>query len=722
MRPILILIAAFVLVFVAKKTVLAQETNLDSLFVQSKRAIGYDLDNALLKAQEGLRLSQERKDQAREIDFLSVLAEVYSRSDNFEAALSCAVKQEKLAKILNNKQGEASALNAQGLIYRQNGNFVDALVYLERALKIFGKQPQNKTVIISMASIDANMGNLLQNFEEFELAHLHLSRALVAFQQQDETMFANMCKLHLSSTLKNTNRLDSAYLLANEAKKFYLKSPRLDYLAFSYLYLGDIERRRSHYDSAIKHTKEFLRLHKTAIKNSNNELLGIFQLAEIYTACKKPKEALSTISVFFQDSAKLDADSRVVFYERLAETYSLLAEPSKAYLYMRLSSILKDSIQTKNKHELLLRARKSYELAQREVAMEHQKATLATENLKLETRRWVVISLVVSAIIAVSAFLWAWQKYRKAALVNRRNGEITAKLQEKQAQLDEQIRHTKLHSLLLEEINKDIAKKQEDMQASLRYAQTIQEALLPHKEKLTRIFGDYMLVFKPRAIVSGDFYWCGEIKEKDNGLLGKTIKVVAVGDCTGHGVPGGFMSVLAMSMLNELIKFGKHQNVSYILDKMHKNLREALKQRRRINEDGIDLALCIIQENNDGTRQLSFGGAGRPLYLYSQKNFLEIKGNKKSIGGKQKETVRRFETENIILKDSPATIYLVTDGFADQFDPQRRKFTSTKLKNLLLSVAHLDLDVQQHIVESGLTEHSVGAEQQDDITLLAVRI
>jgi serine phosphatase RsbU (regulator of sigma subunit) len=270
-------------------------------------------------------------------------------------------------------------------------------------------------------------------------------------------------------------------------------------------------------------------------------------------------------------------------------------------------------------------------------------------------------------------------------------------------------------SITLEQLNHQkivVQEKNEDILASITYAKRIQMAMLPFTEKMNACLKEYFILYKPRDIVSGDFYWVDKIGDKIT---------IVVGDCTGHGVPGAFMSVLGMSYLEEII-IAKHITTpNIILEMLNKGIRYALKQDTTDSRDGMDVAILII----DSSSQIfEFAGAMNPLYFVSDNQLTEIKGDKLPIGGTQREPNRFFNNHALVLKPN-TTFYLCTDGYQDQFGGGKgKKFMVKRLKEMLTNISIEPLNKQHEILDTTINNWIVeGKEAQiDDITILGLRV
>ncbi len=258
----------------------------------------------------------------------------------------------------------------------------------------------------------------------------------------------------------------------------------------------------------------------------------------------------------------------------------------------------------------------------------------------------------------------------------------------------------------------EMEENNKSMTDSINYAKLIQEAMLPEKAVLTNYFPNSLIIYRPKDIVSGDFYW---FIERGGKLL------IAVADCTGHGVPGALMSMIGYSLLNEIVNVKKITQPSIILAKLNLGLRKALKQDKTGNQrcDGMDIGLCSIDREK---REIEFSGANRHLIYFRDKKLDLIKGNKNGIGGLYSESFVQF-SEHKINYDENDVIYMCTDGYADQFGGARGKRMMTKslfrIIEKSLSFGVLDQeDLLNHWFDKWKGHH----EQTDDVLLVGIQL
>ena len=260
-----------------------------------------------------------------------------------------------------------------------------------------------------------------------------------------------------------------------------------------------------------------------------------------------------------------------------------------------------------------------------------------------------------------------------------------------------------------------IEQKNHHITDSIRYAQTIQNAVLPKTEALETSFTDTFLIYKPKDIVSGDFYWHTHTNEHT--------QFVAVADCTGHGVPGAFMSMIGNTLLHEIININDIHDTAAILEELDSRIKNSLRQQESDNNDGMDIAICKIEQTDAGIIQLEFTGAKRPILWYSQETqeLTRVKPTKRSIGGRF-TSKRSFEKVNLELKKGDI-VYLDTDGLADQaMQKNGRKIGSPLLLKLIKANVHLPLATQKENILTTVERLQGEMPQRDDITLMAFQV
>ncbi|RLD63623.1 MAG: hypothetical protein DRI95_11490 [Bacteroidetes bacterium] len=266
----------------------------------------------------------------------------------------------------------------------------------------------------------------------------------------------------------------------------------------------------------------------------------------------------------------------------------------------------------------------------------------------------------------------------------------------------------------IDEIKNEIEHRHNEVTKSINYAQRIQKALLPTKEAFQECKYEHFVLWKPRDIVSGDFYW---LKQMDK------YTVIAVADCTGHGVPGAFMSVLGISFLNDILSKGRIFKANEILEKMRELVKRSFHQEdgQKVKaSDGMDMAICVI---NDETLELDFAGANNPLFIIRDNNLTVLKATRSPIGNHPFE--KPFQNKELNLKKGDK-IYMFSDGYIDQFGGERgRKFLKKNFQRLLMHInkEKLTMEEEKDILSIALKEWQGNKYKQvDDILILGLRM
>lgn len=311
---------------------------------------------------------------------------------------------------------------------------------------------------------------------------------------------------------------------------------------------------------------------------------------------------------------------------------------------------------------------------------------------------YVLIGLVVIGIFTLIAKIRERKLINDKKILEQKVKERTIEIQEKAEEIETQ--------------RDEIIVQKEEITDSINYASKIQKAALPLKDHFEKAFSDYFILYKPRDIVSGDFYW---IAEDENKIY------FTAADCTGHGVPGAFMSMLGISSLNEI--FGNENEdltASRILVLLREKIKFSLHQtgKEGENKDGMDMALCVLHKNKN---IIEYAGAYNPLCLVRNNEMIQYKADRMPIGIYYKEK-NDFENHEIkIQKDD--TIYIFSDGYADQFGgPKESKFKSKNLKKLLLEISTKPMAEQKQILDKQFSNWKGDLDQIDDVIILGVKL
>ncbi|MBO7143096.1 MAG: DUF4154 domain-containing protein [Bacteroidales bacterium] len=268
-----------------------------------------------------------------------------------------------------------------------------------------------------------------------------------------------------------------------------------------------------------------------------------------------------------------------------------------------------------------------------------------------------------------------------------------------------------------------ISEQLDNINTSIKYAKTIQDTVMPLDVNLSKYF-KYFGIFLPLQTISGDFYWFTRVPDNDH------LTFTAAVDCTGHGVPGAFMSVIGARLLSEIIVEHHIYDPKDILTQLNLNLVKALKQdvgdeTSEINNDSMEICLCCFDRKSETDYELTFSGARRPLYVYRHdtQEFITLHGDKKTIGGmKSKRNTGTDFTDQTLMLKTDDIVYHTTDGFVDQYDAEMKKYGSERFTTLLKTHAHRDLAIQKELILSEFERQIQNSSQTDDITVFAVKL
>lgn len=263
----------------------------------------------------------------------------------------------------------------------------------------------------------------------------------------------------------------------------------------------------------------------------------------------------------------------------------------------------------------------------------------------------------------------------------------------------------------LEQQNQEIAHQKDNIEGSIRYARRIQAAMLPSEREFREALPEAFVFYKPRDIVSGDFYW---LTQKEGKLI------VAVSDCTGHGVPGAFMSMLGTSLLSEIINLRGIEDPAIILEELNKGVKQSLNQDYTQNHDGMEISICVFDKRR---YEIEFAGANTSL-IYIQDDELEVvKGDRLPIGGhRDRYEGREFRTKRLPWEAGMA-IYMYSDGFRDQFGGAKgEKFMMRRFKSLLKDISQEPMEAQEIIIRRTFKDWLGSRRQLDDVLIMGIRL
>lgn len=661
-----------------------------------------------------------------------------------------------LSKQLKKQRHLARAYKLRGTYHNHKGQPVQAIVLFNKSLKI--SQEQNDSLLMSstlerLGITYRKQGRIVKSLQSYEAALKLLPK--INTVSRTASIYLNLGVLY-SSQKKYVQSIEyyhkSLNLYKNPAfsKKHSYIAVLNNNIGVAYYYTKDYAQAQIYYRKALKF-----------YKSSNNQKSAIITIGNINLAKGKQKKYLVAIdelqmvidsldhwnakfhqSLFLQELGNLYKETnsfnkadislkkalalaknmqalqrQVAILNHLHQLHKLQGNFKAALQYLEIHNTLKDSIFNKKYKRQIANLESSLHLKEKEQLNQLQASELREKNLQL-SRQFIIIASIVGILLLMLAIalLFYWQRQQK----QKTNQELQEKNEEIQT-ANEEIQASHEH---VEDINKNIM-------ASITYAQRIQKAILPSYHDIQGAFPESFIFYKPRDIVSGDFYWFTQtdpvpIYEKNSGFeVGKVLKgftdekqVLVIADCTGHGVPGAFMTMLCTQALNSIVIQGNVHAPEKILQQLDAYLKNALRSEQTNVKDGMDMTICVIDH---AEKTLTFAGAKNSLIYWKENTLHEIKGAVFSINNYAEDT-HRFEAHTIDIS-LPVTFYMYSDGYQDQFGGANgKKFMKKRFRELLGNMVPLPVVQQKTMLETTLNNWMGNTEQVDDILVMGVKL
>lgn len=616
----------------------------------------------------------------------------------------------------------AGAYNNLGALHRDQGRYPQALEYFQKACQI----REAIGDVRGLASSYTNLGAIHDMLEQSERGLEYLMRAVRIRDSIND-------KRGLAYTYTN---LGSAYYKMKcypEAIDYYQKAAQIRLslgdkgrIADTYNSIGSLYETQSSYDSALFYYKM---AYSFAINSDDKaELADIYaNLGSIYQ-----KKGLYDKALLYQDSAILLANLMhannllMLVHRDMAVTYARLAQGGavqywpKAYRHYELFTAYKDSIINEDNIRQLERLQNQFDYEKKEAILkaqqEQERAVAAAEVKRREVQRNLSLLAFSIALIGMGTFGTLYRMIRRQKkLLQAQSEEINQKnadLELYNAELQATNKALEASNEVVRQQADALLEKNQEILDSIRYAQRIQQAILPPDEKCKRLLPDSFLLYLPRDIVAGDFYW---VEETEKYLY------VGVADATGHGVPGAFVSIVCAGALNKALLEENLEIPGQILRRVKTLVSQQLTQDGGKIRDGMDIGLIRI--NKDNGREIVFSGANRPLWIINADGqLLEFAGTKQAIGYSEVEV--EFKDVHIDLQGQvPAMLYMFTDGLVDQMGgPKGRKLMAKGLREVLSGLYLRPVEAQAVALEKFFIEWRGNMHQMDDVTCFGLRI
>jgi tetratricopeptide (TPR) repeat protein/serine phosphatase RsbU (regulator of sigma subunit) len=736
MRISLLLIISIIII----KSSSAQPSDIDSLLnllntikedtskaiIKNKLSWSYlnagELEKAVSFAKESIEMAQKANFLKGVANANNNLGSIYWSQGDYDNALICYENAYKIAVKMGDEQKQSAFIGNVGMIYILKGDYIKALDYVHLALKIEEKLKNEK-------GIAKNLGVISTIYKE----------------QKDYEKSLKYAVKSLESSLKNNDKVNAATMYGNigsiyseqkqhqKALEFYEKAITLEqemgdqyglagelsnigvvYASIASEKIGD--ERIAYLKKAMDYFNESLDISK-AINYKNIEAFTLYSMGSAYLDLGLPKKAKTLLDSSISIHEKIESIYHLgESYRLLSEADSALGDFRSAYSHYKRHKYWSDRIINEDNQQVSFQKHIQYEYDKKAAAdsvrIEEQKKIAAITIREEKTKKYALISGLMLVII-FSGFILNRLK------ISKKQNKIIA-----------------IQKQIVEEKNREITD-------SINYAKRIQEAILPSRNSLIEGLKNGFVLFKPKDVVSGDFYWLESVqfsdlissstKETGNNRQGQSsnpLTLFAAADCTGHGVPGAMVSVVCANALSKALLEEQITDPGKLLDRTRELVVERFAKSEEDVKDGMDIALCAL-EDQGSMFKVHYAGANNPLWIIrpfnsqgneDPKNFelQEIKPDKQPIG--KYADYKPFTTHTVDLYKGD-TIYIFTDGYADQFGGSKgKKFKYNKLKELLLSIQDKTMDEQSDILNRKFEEWKGNLEQVDDVCIIGVRI
>jgi tetratricopeptide (TPR) repeat protein len=606
-----------------------------------------DFQQALMYYQQALSLRQQIGDSLGMAKTLGNIGNTYNELANYAKAMDMELRSIKICEKIGAHDVLKNILSSLGDVYRNTGEFRKSLEYHRRSLEMEEKA-NNKD------GIGQSLGNIGQ-------VYFQLDRLDTALQYQERS-------------LKIAGEVDDKFAMSNALKA-----------------IGEIYQKQKNYDKAFDYQRNYLRISKEiddqiGVLNANLSIGILYFLTNKFQEAEKISKEAIKIS---QELGPIEYEKEA--YSNLKDIYDSLHKPLLAYDAFKKFIKLKDSIDSEESQKELVKHEMSFEFEKKESQMIAEEERRAAASAAESKRQKLIIygvsfGLFLVMVLAVIVYRNLQNNKRKNKIIEAQKAEVEQK-------------------------NHVIEHKQKEIVDSITYAQRIQHALLASEAILTENLPSYFVYFKPKDIVSGDFYWATHSHNKF---------YLVTADSTGHGVPGAFMSLLNISFLNEAVNEKHFDKPNEILNHTRTRLISSLKAdgSEEGGKDGMD---CVLTAFDFKSNTLEYAAANNSFYIIRNNEVITHPADKMPVG-KSPRDHEPFTLRTVQLEKGD-TVYLLTDGFPDQFGgPKGKKFMYKQLERLLLANCHLSMNEQKTALDDNLMSWMGSLEQVDDVLLIGVKV
>jgi len=643
------------------------KTNLANSYTR-KGLVSYALGNynqAIQNYEKAMQYRIELGDRGRQGSLFLNIANAYFNLAKYDLSIENYQKALTIFEELNDLRGISFVYNGMAVIYFEQKFFDKALENHFKKLEISRKTGNMKEV-----------GNTLNNIGIVYTVIAEDSLKKLFGPEYTDSIIEEPGDKYLNIFSRALDYYQQALEIREELNDRAGLTKTLNNLGTAYLHAGKLNNALEYFERARTLSEEM---------NDINELAtSLLWLGEISHYKGQYERALYYLNQSLEHALEIDIKRTIQsVYERMSEVYTDMGNYKQALEYHKLYTAVKDTISRKETLDMITEMQVKYET---EALMKDNQLLTAQSELndaKLRQQR-IVIYFFIFVLLSISALV---------VLLVRQNN------QKKRANLE------------LAQKNILITEQKKEITDSIQYASRIQSALLPPGDYIDKLIPERFIIYMPRDIVSGDYYW---ITEKN----GKVICVAA--DCTGHGVPGAFMSMLGIAFLNEIVSKQDDLHTDEILNELRAHVIKSLHQTGKEGEsqDGMDIALYTLDLEN---KKLEYSGANNSLWIFRDSELIELKADKMPIGIHTRANIP-FTRHHVDIR-SKDMIYSFSDGYPDQFGgPYQKKFMVKNFKNVLASIHTKNVEEQKAILEKTLHEWMAKTDQVDDILVIGIRV
>ncbi len=652
------------------------------------------LDNDL----KALKMAEELGNKQIQMMLMGNIGNVYDAQGDFAQALDYDLKTLQIAEEMGNKKMQGGIFGNIGSIYDEEGDYPKSLYFQLKALKI-AEELGNKE---SQARCLGNIALVYDDQRDFSKAIDYNLKSLALIEQLGDKQLEASVLGNTGSVYQEQKNYPKALEYLTRAMKMAEEFGDKQLQASDLANIGTILQEQGNYPQALDN---YLKAFKILKDGGDKQALALIigDMGVYYTKTGKFKEAEEYLkrAIAMEDSIGIRNDESHA-EENLSKLYDTTGRYQLALLYYKKATILKDTLFNMDKNKALTRKELTYQYEKKE-ALEHAEQEKKEAITEQEKKREKLIrnSFIAGFILMLALAFFIFRGYRQKQKANILITEQKEAVEQKNIIIEQQKSLVEHQKNLVEEKNKDILD-------SIMYAKRLQDAILPPLTLIRQYLPESFVLYKPKDIVAGDFYWME--RAGDNILI-------AAADCTGHGVPGALVSVVCSNALNRTVKEFKITEPGKILDKVRELVLETFEKSEENVQDGMDISLCCI---NTKTKEAQWSGAYNSLWYIHNGEIKEVAADKQPIGKVDKPVP--FNTHTINLQKGD-TLYLFTDGYADQFGgPKGKKFKYKQLQELLLANASRSIDEQSNLLKDTLQDWKGELEQVDDVLVIGIRV